>query len=370
MVNGREYVVMDFGGNTQVRNTQDSPPGDALIAFALPQAGQGAPNEVTASPRQIAQAEPHQEVAAQQSAPSDAHVVTIDMKEISFHPNVFTAKPGEKIAIHLVNQEVAPHEHNIAFELPSGTIVMKSKLKPGEDAYFVFTTPTTPGSYKFWCDVEQHREQGMTGIMTVQAAGSQSNLPNTGASSSPSATFPQTGYSVSGEFLNYWRNNGGLMIFGYPIASEQEVNGQVVQPFERAIVELHPENKAPYNVQLRRLGAEALQQQGIDWQTLPKADPSAAHYFAQTGHAIAPQFWNYWNSQGLKSRRSRRKHARIVSTVWLPDFRAEDGDHRQRRHNAGTMVRAGTVEYHPNNPAQYQVLLGRLGATMWSQMGQ
>ncbi|MEZ4580885.1 MAG: PQQ-binding-like beta-propeller repeat protein [Caldilineaceae bacterium] len=36
MANGREYVVMAFGGNTQVRSGQTSPPGDALIAFALP----------------------------------------------------------------------------------------------------------------------------------------------------------------------------------------------------------------------------------------------------------------------------------------------------------------------------------------------
>lgn len=35
-VNGREYVVMAFGGNTQVRSGQVSPTGDALIAFALP----------------------------------------------------------------------------------------------------------------------------------------------------------------------------------------------------------------------------------------------------------------------------------------------------------------------------------------------
>ena len=51
VVNGREYVVNAFGGNTQVRSGQLSPPGDALIAFALPQAGQAEPNVVTATPK-------------------------------------------------------------------------------------------------------------------------------------------------------------------------------------------------------------------------------------------------------------------------------------------------------------------------------
>ena len=29
--------------------------------------------------------------------------------------------------------------------------------------------------------------------------------------------FPQTGHTISGRFLSYWQNNGGLPVFGYPI---------------------------------------------------------------------------------------------------------------------------------------------------------
>lgn len=70
---------------------------------------------------------------------------------------------------------------------------------------------------------------------------------------------------------------------------------------ERNRFELHPENAAPYDVLLGRLGDDRLRQTGIDWQTLPKADASAAHYFAPSGHAIAhPPFWHYWSTRGLE----------------------------------------------------------------------
>src|SRR5436190_5429251 len=75
-----------------------------------------------------------------------------------------------------------------------------------------------------------------------------------------SRTFPQTGKSVSGLFLNYWDGHGGLAQQGYPISDEMQEQSSVdgktysVQYFERAVFEAHPENKAPYNVLLSLLG--------------------------------------------------------------------------------------------------------------------
>ena len=73
-------------------------------------------------------------------------------------------------------------------------------------------------------------------------------------------TFPQTGKQVCGRFLQYWQQNGGLVQQGYPLSGEfvevSDLNGQpyTVQYFERAVLELHPENKAPYDVLLSQLG--------------------------------------------------------------------------------------------------------------------
>ncbi len=118
-------------------------------------------------------------------------------------------------------------------------------------------------------------------------------LPETSVEGAP-VTFPETGYSLEGDFLAYWRENGGLPVFGYPIDSARQVDSQVAQWLERVRLELHPANAAPYRVLLSRLGVEALARQGVDWQGLPKASPSAPHYFKATGHAIAyGPFWSY-----------------------------------------------------------------------------
>ena len=63
--------------------------------------------------------------------------------------------------------------------------------------------------------------------------------------------FTETERSVCGRFLQYWNANGGLSQQGYPISDEmQEIsdfNGKsyVVQYFERALFEMHPEIRLP-----------------------------------------------------------------------------------------------------------------------------
>jgi spore germination protein len=81
--------------------------------------------------------------------------------------------------------------------------------------------------------------------------------------------FPQTGHSLGGGFLTYWRAHGGLPIFGYPISEEvhevspTDANPYTVQYFERARFEWHPEYRGtPAEFQLGLLGAWALQQRG------------------------------------------------------------------------------------------------------------
>ena len=70
--------------------------------------------------------------------------------------------------------------------------------------------------------------------------------------------FSETGCHVGVAFWIYWRELGGLPIFGYPLTNERTEGGMAVQYFERAVFEWHPHNPEPYKVLLRRLGAEAL----------------------------------------------------------------------------------------------------------------
>ena len=67
-------------------------------------------------------------------------------------------------------------------------------------------------------------------------------------SQADSRTFPETGHTVKGKFLQYWDSHGGLAQQGYPITEEmQEVSDTdgetyTVQYFERAVFELHPKS--------------------------------------------------------------------------------------------------------------------------------
>ena len=82
------------------------------------------------------------------------------------------------------------------------------------------------------------------------------------ASPDPSAcqSFPETGKTVCGRFLTYWREHGGLAQQGYPLSGEfkdiSPLNGKTytTQYFERAVFEYHPENPAPNDILPSQIG--------------------------------------------------------------------------------------------------------------------
>lgn len=91
-------------------------------------------------------------------------------------------------------------------------------------------------------------------------------------------SFAETGHLLCMEFLGFWMSRGlelgdegvsfreSLALFGYPISEPfiDPETGAVVQYFERAVFELHPDNPEPYQVLLRHLGREQLEDFG--WQ--------------------------------------------------------------------------------------------------------
>ncbi|CAA9369097.1 MAG: probable penicillin-binding protein [uncultured Chloroflexia bacterium] len=189
------------------------------------------------------------------------------------------------------------------------------------------------------------------------------------ASTARAATlcFMETGQCVGDPFGDFWQGNGGLPVFGFPIVAmipEANVDTgrtHVAQWLERERLELHPENRQPYAILLGRLGVERLGQLGRDWTTFPRANASAPHYYAVTGHAIAPQFWEYWRGHGLDLGDQGLSERESLALFGYPL-----SEPSMERNQAGDTVltqwfERARFEYHPDNPEPYKVLLGLLG---------
>ena len=229
--------------------------------------------------------------------------------------------------------------------------------------------------------VWQHRGYDFVWTSAVHGAVISSRLPSTSqpdpGTTSPDWTYyPETGHYLANDFRDFWDNNGGLPVFGYPMTEEFDYlspetgNAHAAQMTERQRFEWHPDNiGTPYAVLLGRLGETILQEQGRDWQQFAKADPSAEHYFEATGHAIAPEFYTYWSSHGLDLGHAGVSFEESVALFGFPLSEPmmetnADGDTVLTQY-----FERAVFEHHPANPESSQVLLRRLGAELVDSWG-
>src|SRR5688500_3347270 len=129
--------------------------------------------------------------------------------------------------------------------------------------------------------------------------------PTLGSAQDGSRTFPETGKTVKGRFLQYWNENGGLAQQGLPITDEMQERSDTdgktytVQYFERAVFELHPENRAPYDVLLSLVGVFNLKRNYPNGAPDQKANTTNPLRFGQiTSKVIGGKFREYWEKNG------------------------------------------------------------------------
>jgi hypothetical protein len=166
---------------------------------------------------------------------------------------------------------------------------------------------------------------------------------------------------IQGRFLEYWRDNGGLPVFGYPITAEfreKTPEGEfTVQYFERNVLEYHPEKARPYDVLLGRLGDTRLTQLKRDWFSEPKGQQTpGCSWWGQTSHSICGDFKAYWESHGLNDPKLDRT-ARSLQLFGLPLT-----EPKMETNLAGDTVMTqwferARLEFHPGKG----ILLGLLG---------
>ncbi len=178
------------------------------------------------------------------------------------------------------------------------------------------------------------------------------------ASAAEGRCFAETGKCVGGTFLTYWEANGGLAQQGLPLTDEfsevSPIDGKpyMVQYFERARFEHHPENKAPYDVLLGLLGAE---QQALRYGNTQAVEAALAgggecRTFPATGKQVCGPFLRYWDQHGALAQQGQPR----TPTFW--ELNPTDG----KRYQVQYFERA-RFEYHPEHAAPYDVLLGLLG---------
>lgn len=200
------------------------------------------------------------------------------------------------------------------------------------------------------------------------------NTPHTQAQSDERC-FSETGQCIRGRIREYWEQNGGLPVFGFPIAPQQEqiIEGKAVQAqnFERNRLELHPENARPYDVLLGRLGVDRLAQQGRDWFTFPKgSEQQGCRYFSETGHSVCGAFLEYFRANGLNLGQGGITEAESLALFGLPlseaadEVSPTDGKTYLTQH-----FERARFEFHPENQPPYTVLLGLLGNELRDNAG-
>jgi hypothetical protein len=178
---------------------------------------------------------------------------------------------------------------------------------------------------------------------------------------------------IDPSFAAYWRGNGGLPVFGYPLGPVGQVTPLgasaplAAQWTERNRLEQHPANRAPYTIQIGRVGAERLAQLGRD----PAAEGREAGpqpgclWFAETGHNVCDQaqglgFKSYWERNGLRiTGLSRYQQSLALFGLPLTAANPEPGPNGELI--VTQWFERARFEWHPENPAQFKVLLGLLG---------
>ncbi len=163
---------------------------------------------------------------------------------------------------------------------------------------------------------------------------------------------PGVSYCTENAFLAFWKANGGLEILGLPVSQAfVDDRGLIVQYYERAIMEWHPENEAKYQVLLTLLGNDLA---GNRPERNAPANPCSADCstLAATGHTLRGTFLHYWQANGGLAVFG------FPLTEEFTEKNAADG----KTYTVQYFER-NRFEYHPENAGgRYEVLLGLLGA--------
>ncbi|MEO8287285.1 MAG: peptide ABC transporter substrate-binding protein [Chloroflexota bacterium] len=229
---------------------------------------------------------------------------------------------------------------------------------------------------------EKQRNIGRVALYaSVIGAMAVSVLPASANTASAQGTTRKIGnIDVAGRFLEVWNKQGNdqanTYVNGLPITtrraeiSTEDGKTYDTQWFERAKYEAHPENKAPYDVLLGRLGANFVEGRGsVDPATKVvrnKADaafvgidkPADANgtskvWFQETKHSVTGKILEYWNKYGG------------LQQFGFPLSEAFDEISTDGKTYSTQYFERAKFEVHPEKADPYAVELGLLGVQQY-----
>jgi peptidoglycan/xylan/chitin deacetylase (PgdA/CDA1 family) len=112
--------------------------------------------------------------------------------------------------------------------------------------------------------------------------------------------FAQTGHSISGSILRFYRDTGGLNRHGLPLSELLLYKGKYLQYFERTVIEFLPRY-------VGTRGEAIIQPIGIPDQPEtpfnpiePFSNKDFQWYLPETGHSLSEPFLSFWRNNGGK----------------------------------------------------------------------
>lgn len=169
----------------------------------------------------------------------------------------------------------------------------------------------------------------------------------------PSRYFEETGHNVGGVFLAFFDKQGGVPILGMPITEVLEEQGNQVQYFERARLEVDP--AYPERVHTTQLGKLLTAERTSEppFAHHEPGPPAVSTYFPVTGHNLSHAFRAFWEEHG-----GYPVFGFPISEAFI-EYNEED----DQTYTVQYFERA-RLDYHLEHPGgSPQVAVGRLGRT-------
>ena len=163
--------------------------------------------------------------------------------------------------------------------------------------------------------------------------------------------FPETGHNIQGDFLRFYKASPDpILIYGYPITEQfQRKDGLLVQYFQRARFEFHPDLPDGRRVALANLG----QQTYTPSARLDISNPLACRLYAETNISVCFAFLDFYNQHDGPSQFGYP----------ISPFEYHDGLIVQYFQRA-------RMEWRPSNPENERVVLTDLGSIYFEKTAE